>query len=245
MNHEERHNDIHSIGTMQGMPPGRTVHHVGVLDLRGIPAEQIMRINEMHTVDVLLLSEETKLALSQASVHHVGSIVIADPEERVFVTPQLEISCSGLEEMPSGQKFLLVGNLFFRPDVPPQLVAEKIGSVRVVGVLIACQGVYGALLGKMQLINGASVILPDDVGPLARDTGETWISREYLFDLPDGTTYINLGKTRIYEDVSQELPLLRQKIAAYYNVGETKGPAPLLATLQARCPVNLGKFVVE
>jgi len=90
--------------------------------------------------------------------------------------------------MPSGQKFLLVGNLFFRPDVPPQLIAEKIGAVRVVGVLIACQGVYGALLGKMQLINGASVILPDDVGPLARDTGETWISRDYLFDLPDGTT---------------------------------------------------------
>jgi hypothetical protein len=66
------------------------------------------------------------------------------------------------------------------------------------------------------------------------------MTREYLAGLPEGTTYLNVGKTQLDEDVTAEA--LREKVGAYYNVGETNGPAMLLAALQARCPLNLGRF---
>jgi hypothetical protein len=231
---------MHTIGTLQGLHPGRSMHHVGMLDLRGIPPEQIAQVEEIHTVDVLLLEEQTQAHLRPKTLHHVGSILAAAPDERVLVTPQLELFRSGVEGLANGQKIVVMGNVFFRPDVPPALVAEKFESLRVFGVLIACAGVHGVLLGKAQVLNGVTLALPDETGPVVCALGETRMSREYLAGLSDRTTYLNVGKTTLEEDLAGEM--LREKVGAYYNVGETYGPASLLATLQARCPLNLGHF---
>jgi len=237
---ERRVRDMHTISTMQGLPPGRNVHHIGLLDLRGVLPEQIAKVEEMHTVDVLLLEEETRSLLLPHTLHHVGSTIVAAPEERVLVTPQLDISRSGMESLPGGQRIIVMGNVFFQPDVPPALVAEKFESLRVFGVLIACAGVHGALLGKMQILNGVTLTLPDEIGTIVRAQGETQMSREYLSALPEGVTLINIGKMQLQEDLPAEG--LRTKFVGYYNVGETSGPMSLVAILQARCPVNLGTF---
>jgi hypothetical protein len=232
--------EMHSIGTWQGLPPGRVMHHLGMLDLRHIPPEQLAQVEEIHTVDVLLLEEQTREHLRPATMHHVGSVLVAAPDERVLVTPQLELTRAAIEGMGGGQKLLVMGNVFFRPDVPPSLVAEKFESLRVFGVLIACAGVHGVLLGKAQVLNGVTVALPDEIGPVVCALGEIRMTREYLAGLPEGTTYLNVGKTELEDGLAAEA--LREKVIAYYNVGETKGPAMLLAALQARCPLNLGRF---
>jgi hypothetical protein len=231
---------MHTINTWQGLPPGRTIHHVGMLDLRGTVPERIAQVEEIHTVDVLLLEEETRALLQPTSMHHVGSILVAAPDERVLVTPQLELSRSGIEGLTPGQKILVMGNVFFKPDVPAALVAEKFESLRIFGALIACSGVLGVLIGKMQHLNGVTLALPDEVGPIYRAHGETRMTNESLAGLAPGTTYINIGNTQIDSVVFPEL--LREKVAAYYNVGKTSGPNALMAVLQFLCPVNLGHF---
>ena len=238
-----RPGEIHTVGTLQGLPPVRVLHHVGLLDLRGAGAEQIALVEEIHTVDVLLLEEETRALLRPNTLHHVGSTIVAAPDERVLVTPQLDISRSGMEGLPAGQKLLVMGNVFFQPDVPANLVAEKFASLRVFGVLIACGGVHGVLIGKLQVLNGVTLALPDEPGTVMRAQGETRLTSEYLEGLSDATTYVNIGKLQVENELSTEL--LRTKIAAYYNVGETIGRAALIATLQARCPVNLGHFRIQ
>lgn len=232
--------EMHSIGTLQGLPPGRIMHHVGLLDLRDAVPEQLALVEEIHTVDVLLLAEETRAFLQPANMHHVGSIIVATSEERVLVTPQLELSCSGIEALPGGQKLLVMGSVFFQPDVPAGLVAEKFESLRVFGVLIACRGVHGALVGKMQILNGVTLALPDEIGTVVRAQGETRMTPEYLSALSEGTTYVNVGQMHLDDGLSVEM--MRTQIDSYYNVGDTIGPASLIATLQARCSMNLGHF---
>ena len=100
-------------------------------------------------------------------------------------------------------------------------------------------GVHGALLGGAEII-GVSVTLPDNIGDLIRSIGENTLTHEYLSELSDGATYLNIGLTTVPDDLPREL--LDRKIASYYNIGETIAPAPLLALLKARCPQNLGEF---
>ena len=239
-NDEVRETRINAVGVMQGVPPGKFINAVTVLDLRGVPAEQVAGIKRMDACSVVLVDENNCLALNGVSMNAIGSLIVTSPETRVMVTAHMDISRSGIEAMPGGQKLLVVGNVFFKPDVPQGMVSEKIERLQVVGLLIACEGVYGALLGKMQMVNGLNVILPDDVGPVHRLAGETRLTSEFLAQLGEGTTLVNIGKAEVYPDVSPEL--LRHKVAAYYNAGETSGPAASLAVLQARCSLNVGRF---
>ncbi|MGC4043188.1 MAG: hypothetical protein QM758_05245 [Armatimonas sp.] len=232
--------EIGNSGVYQGAPPARRIHHVTVLDMRGVPAEHVTRIQEIGNSDVILLDDENRLALNSARLHHIGTVVVAHPDEKVLVTPQLDLSASAVESLAPGQRWLVVGNLHFQPGVAAAQIAEKFLSLRVTGVMVACHAVQGALLSKLQMMSGVVLSLPDDVGPLARDGGETRITDHYLLGLPDGTTYLNFGNTELDPSVSHNL--LERKIASYVNTGQTRGPAELISFLQARCPTNLGSF---
>jgi hypothetical protein len=225
-------------GIVEGVP-SRHIESSGVLDLRGVPAEKVAQIESIQHAGVILLDEQNRDALDQVSIQSAGAVVVAGPDVRVLVEPWLEFSRSTVEGMPAGQKLMLVGIVLFKPDVPPALVAEKFDTLRVVGVLLACAGVRGALLGKMD-ITGVSVTLPDDVGPIVKSIGHTLVTPGYLSHLPDHLTYVNIGATEFAAEVSEEL--VARKIESYHNVGATIAPAPLLDLLKARCPTNLGKF---
>jgi hypothetical protein len=227
-----------SMGMVQGVP-SRHIKSVGLLDLRGVPPEQVAQIQSIHSAGLVLVDEANRLALDQVTMKSVGAVAVATPDYRVMIEPCLELSRATLEAMPAGQKLMLVGIVFFKPDVPPALVAEKFEALQVVGVLLTCAGVQGVLLGKMQ-ITGVSLTLPDDVGPIVRSMGQTRMTQEYLSHLQDGIVYLNIGHTELSGDVT--IDLLKQKIATYYNVGHTAAPASLLALLKARCPTNLGAF---
>jgi hypothetical protein len=235
---KERGGESGSMGIVQGIP-GRRISSVGVLDLRGVPAEQIAQIETISSTGVVLLDEGSRTALESVTTTSVGAVAVVGPDVRVMVEPWLEISRATVEGMAAGQKFLLVGIVFFKPDVPAALVTEKLESLQVVGILLACAGVQGALLGKMQ-ITGVSVTLPDDVGPIVRSIGQTQMDQAYLSHLADSIVYLNIGQTILAADVTEEM--LARKISAYYNVGQTVAPPALLALLKARCPTNLGQF---
>jgi hypothetical protein len=228
-----------AIGTMQGAPPGGYISAVGVLDLRGVSADQVAAIESVIEVKIIILDEENRQSLRPAHLSAVGSIVVAGPDERVIAWAQLDISNASLEKMPPAQKLVLLGNIFLKPDVNPELAAEKIERLQVVGTLICTDGVQGMLIGRLRLANGVCIVLPDNVGPVVRCLGQTTITTGYLHALEDNTTYVNIGRTEV-EDAPPEL--VRQKILVYHNAGETAGPRNLLASIRARCATDLGKF---
>ena len=230
--------EIRQNGLVKGVP-GRRVSINGVLDLRGVPKEEVARIESLKINGVVLLDEANQAGLAEVNSRVNGSIVVVDPDLRVIVEPNIEFSRGSVETMAAGQKLMLVGNVFFKPDLPAALVAEKFDQLHVVGILIACEGVLGALTGKMEM-TGITISLPDSGGHVVRSMGQNTWDSDYLSRLPDGSIYINVGATTIPEDVGVEL--VEQKIAAYYNVGMTCAAPAVLSLLRSRCSTNLGDF---
>ncbi len=229
-----------SAGVIRGIP-SRRIESAGVLDLRGVPAEQVAQIESIESAGIILLDEKNSAALANVSVESAGSIVVAPSDLRVIVQPDITISRAMAEGMPSGQKVMVVGNAFIRPDVPAALIGEKFDDLRMVGIVVACESVIGAMFGKLE-ITGITIVLPDSVGAVVRSVGQTSVTPDYLSRLDDGTTYVNIGQTTFSVDVTEEM--VGTKIAAYHNVGQTSGPEAVLNLLKTRCPTNLGQFEV-
>ena len=229
-----------SAGVIRGVP-SRHIKSAGVLDLRGVPAEQVAKMRSIESVGVVLVDEQNSAAFAGVSIESVGSVVVAPPDLRIIVQSDVAISKAMAEGMPPGQKLMIVGNVFIKPDVPAALVGEKLEDLRVVGIVVACEGVIGMLFGKLEIV-GITIALPDSVGAVVRSIGQTSITPDYLSRFEDGTTYVNIGQTAFAEAVPEEL--VAQKIAAYHNVGQTTGPEAVLNLLKSRCPTNLGQFKV-
>jgi beta-lactamase regulating signal transducer with metallopeptidase domain len=227
-----------SKGVVRGVS-GPQIQDVPVLDLRGVPAREVEKIQSLKDVAVVLLDPKNRSAL-RASMEDVSATVVAGPDMKVTVEPFLEITRAMVEAMPARQKLLLVGIVQIRPDVPPALLAQKIDSLQMVGVLLTSQRVRGALLGKMEM-TGTTVSLPDNAGPLAHNMGENTLNAEALSRMADNTVYVNIGETSFAADVTEELAA--RKIGTYINIGETSGPPPVIKLLKSRCPQNLGEFV--
>lgn len=227
-----------SIGMVQGIP-GRKIDSVGVLDLRGVKPEEVAQIESISSVGVVLIDDALRTAMTKITTDSVGSVIAVEKDYRILVEPFLELSKETVEAMPDGQKFILVGIALFKPDVPAELIAAKFADLKVVGVVLSTAGVKGALLGKME-VTGVSVTIPDGGASVVTSLGDNKITPGYLSHLQDGTTYINIGRTQIESDVTEEL--LARKFSHYCNVGQTVAPAPLLDLLKARCQNNLGEF---
>jgi hypothetical protein len=235
---EERGPQIVQNGLVRGVAGKRMIIN-GVLDLRSVDPERVAGIEHLVVNGVVVTDEQNRGALAHVRTVVNGQIMVADPDLRIIVQPDLEVTRAMLEGMSAGQKLMLIGNVYFRPDVPPSLAAEKFADLRLVGIIVACEGIHGALLGRMET-TGVSIILPDGVGPVVRAIGHSELSVGYLSRLQDGTTYINIGHTEVPADVPEDL--LGRKILAYHNVGHTSAPAPLLALLRSRCPTAYGHF---
>lgn len=212
----------------------------GVLDLRGVPAEQVAGIEELMINGVVLMDEGNRDALAGVKSEINGTVIVPPAGMRVIVQPDIELSKASVEAMPSGQKLMLVGNIFIKPEVPPALVAEKFDDLRLIGIIVMGEAVQGALFGKMEM-TGVSIIIPGHIKEVVRSMGDSTWNADYLGRLADGIAYLNIGKTQIPADVPEEL--VAQKIASYHNVGLTSGPEPILNLLKSRCKTNMGEFL--
>jgi len=157
-----------------------------------------------------------------------------------MVQPDIEFSKASLEAMPAGQKLMVIGNIFFRPDAPPALVAEKFEDLRLIGIIVMGEGVKGALLGKTE-VTAISIIIPAGDTDVVRSIGDNTWGADYLARLPDGIAYVNIGNTSVADDVPEEL--VARKISSYHNVGKTFASEPILNLLKSRCGTNMGQFL--
>jgi hypothetical protein len=182
-------------GLLSGLP-GTRIAVNGVLDLRGVPAEKVATVERLAVNGVVLVDAGNRDALSGANSQVNGVIATAPPEMRILVQPEIEFTKASVEAMAAGQKLMVVGNIFFRPDVPAALAAEKFAELRLIGIIIMPEGVQGALLGKMES-TGVTILLPEGVTEVVRSVGDNTWTGDYLSRLPDGTAYVNVGNTTI------------------------------------------------
>jgi len=231
--------ETHQDGHVTGLG-GKRLHVDGVLDLRKVPASVVSTIESMHVDGVVLLDEGNRNALAGVSAQIDGTVLVVDPGLGLIIEPEIVLSKATVEAMPDAQQIMLVGSVFFKPDVRPELVAQKFERLHLIGLLIAREDIYGALLGRMER-TGDSIVLPQDVGEVVRSMGRNTWTTGYLSRLPDGTTYVNIGVTSVAKDVSVEL--VERKIRYYHNMGRTEGSDDIMALLRSRCPGTVGKFL--
>jgi hypothetical protein len=175
---------------------GRRMGINGLLDLRGVPADQVATIEQLIINGVVLMDESNRGALAGVKSVVNGTIMVAPSDMRVMVQPDIELSKASIEAMQPGQKLMIVGNMFFRPDIPPALIAEKFEDLRLVGVIVMSEGVQGALFGRGE-VTGVSIIIPAGITHAVRSVGDNTWTADYLSRLPDGIAYINIGNTRL------------------------------------------------
>ncbi|GAB4470473.1 MAG: hypothetical protein OHK0029_43310 [Armatimonadaceae bacterium] len=242
----EEHNEdqkeefqIRSTGVVRGVP-GESVGSVGVLDLRGMTADELQKLKRVDSVGVILIDSGQRAALAHVEMSSVGSVTELAPNERLMMQPFTEFTRQSVEAMAAGQRFTQMGVLAFAADVSAELVQEKFDAIRLMGVLIAPQAVVGALFGKLDH-TGMTITLLENEGPFIRNMGHNTLSTGYLRHLADGSTYLNMGKTDVEPDVPEEL--LAAKIARYHNLGATEGPKPLIELLKARTATDAGAFI--
>src|SRR5512140_218184 len=136
-------------GLVRGIP-GKKIALNGVLDLRGVSAEEIAQIETLDVNGVVLLDDANRAALTGVAANVNGSIMTADPAMRVMVQPDLEITRAMVEAMPAGQKLLVIGIITVSLDIPPALLAEKFDDLRLVGIIIIGEAQLGALFGRSE-----------------------------------------------------------------------------------------------
>jgi hypothetical protein len=226
------------VGVVRGVI-GAQVQGAGVLDLRGVTADDLKRLESVQGTGVILIDDGQRAALSHVTLNGVGMVVEIAADERVLMQPAMDIGRVMLENMTPGQSFTIIGMLFFAADVPAAQVAEKFAGLRLIGVLVATEAVQGALFGLLRH-EGVTITIRPDIKHLVRGMGNTALTPGYLTHLPEGAAYMNVGRTVIPADTPADL--LASRIAAYYNLGLTEGPEPLLEILRARCASDYGTF---
>ena len=171
----------------------------------------------------------------------MGSIVEAEPGERLVIGPMIDLDSESLEAMEDSQQLIMVGILSFSDDVTPEQILRKFARLRLTGILLASKAVRGALLSRMEH-TGPAATLPKGIGGVVREIGQKQVTAGYLSYWKDQSVYVNIGQTIFADDIAVEL--LQSKLSAYVNIGQTIARRELLDYLEARCDANLGAFSV-
>src|SRR5438477_12836955 len=98
-------------GMIRGVP-GKHIESVGVLDLRGVSAEDLAQLESIKAVGAVLIDPDLRSAMTHIAMDSVGAVIEMDADARVLIEPWLEFTRAGLEAMPQGQKLFLIGIAF-------------------------------------------------------------------------------------------------------------------------------------
>src|SRR5690349_16053832 len=98
------------MGIVHGIP-SENVQGVGVLDLRGISADELQKLKSVKGTGAILIDRGQKAALTHCKMEGVGAVVELAADERLITQPVLEVTKATIGGMAAGQKFTMLGIL--------------------------------------------------------------------------------------------------------------------------------------
>ncbi len=192
----------------------RTIGNVGVLDLRTTRDEAVESVALVKNVGAVIYSPETAHLVSKLDIQNMGASAEV-PADAKIVTGEMEITRSYLEEMKNPLSLVVAGQVTVTPDVTPELAEEKIGSMVILGQIMAPEKVMGVVQGKIGSIQGRTLAYMDG-SRLMR--GMVAVDDNMLKSLEPGTNISVTGKLNITSEI--DIEAFKEKIGTLEVLGK-------------------------
>ena len=212
-----------------------TIKDVPILDLRGVPVEQLANVEQVQNVRTIVLDAQNAEAFMRIPRVNVRSHLIVKPDESLF-TGQIDLNDPYLSRMQDDTSCVLLGQALI-DGFTISLFLRKVRSIRIYGqVLYADAASAGALLSRTERLQGQLLWMPRHS---RRWIGATHLDVERLQSL-NGKPVVSIGPITIDPQVT--VADITSLVPAMTQIGEIKGREDVVCALLSRCKTRLGNY---
>lgn len=129
------------------------IENVGVLNFKDVSPEDLDKIRFIRNVGVIIVPKELMGKVSAISKKNVGAIVPYTEGIRIY-SGEITINADTLRWFKKPADILIAGETKFDEDVTPELIDEKINTIRVYGMAFVPAKTYGAFMAKCVEVAG-------------------------------------------------------------------------------------------
>ena len=214
---------------------GATIGNAAILDLRTISIAGILKIEQVENVRTVVLNPENAEVFMRIPRVNVRSHLILESEE-ILEVGQIEFNDVYVSSFPENTKLVLLGHALI-DDFTIERFLKTFQGVRIYGqVLYSCSACLGALLARMERLQGQLIPMPPDA---VRWIGETRLDEQLLASV-QGRSVVSIGPVTIDEHVPPHA--LTDSIRTLTQIGEVIGSEEQVSALLSVCVMRLGTF---
>ena len=191
------------------------IKNVGVLDMRKASADWFSRPTRFEDVGLLVYSPESRHLLAQAAMEDVGLTLEASTDAQL-VQGEVVISAASLEGRSAPLNLAVVGQVIVDGDVTAEALAEGLGELAVIGVVICAERLGGMVQSKLAHHTGAVKTFRGG-DRLRLVSKKLTLDDAYLQSLPDASQIVAVGSVDAWEILPNEL--IAQKIESLEVMG--------------------------
>ena len=202
-------------GETSGAQQPLKIKNVGVLDMRKASADWFSRPTQFENVGMLVYSPESRNLLAQAAMGNVGVTLEASADAQL-VQGEVTISAASLKGRSAPLRLAVMGQVIVDADVTAQALAEGLGELAALGVVICPERLGGIVQSKMAHHMGA-VKTYRGGDRLRLVSGKLVLDEAFLRSLPDASQIVAVSSV----DAREILPndLIAQKIESLEVMG--------------------------
>ena len=192
------------------------IRNIGILDARKVQQDQIDELTKIQNVGFLIVSPENKAQFLKISLQNVGNTMELE-EDYKLQAGQARISKEMLEGLEHKLMLCVAGQLSIDADISPELFAEKVEGLYIVGQASVPEHLHGVFMNKAKGITG-QVAVYKAIGK--QIVGSLRITNEYLSGLPEPTDISVVGAVTFADKINELLFL--EKISSLHVTGAVK-----------------------
>lgn len=204
-------------GETSGEQQPLTIKNVGVLDMRKASAESFSRPTRFDDVGMLVYSPESRPLLAQAAMGDVGLTLEASTDAQL-VQGEASISAASLEGRSTPLNLVVVGQVIVDADVTTEALAEGLGELAAIGVVICPERLGGMVQSKLAHHTGA-VKTYRGGDRLRLINGKLVLDEALLRSLPDASQIVVVSSVEAREILPNDL--ISEKIESLEVMGGT------------------------
>lgn len=192
-----------------------TIKNVGVVDMRKATTESFGRPIRFEDVGMLVYSPESRHLVAQTAMGDVGLTLEASTNAQL-VQGEVTISAASLGNRGTPLNLAVVGQVVIADDVSAEVLAEWLGELAAIGVVICPERLAGMVQSKLAHHTGA-VKTYRGGERLRLIGGKLVIDEAFLRSLPDASQIVVVSSVDAWEILPNDL--ISQKIESLEVMG--------------------------